>query len=98
MGDLKLIEGPLGQKILRELGIDRVVFDQQQFDHEAVPTPGRTRTRWSCRGVTQGSCNGQGVIRLQRQVVIVGGGCLPARGMAALVAHSILVVTELRRF
>ena len=39
MGDLKLIEGPLGQKILRELGIDRVVFDQQQFDHEAVPIP-----------------------------------------------------------
>lgn len=75
MGDLKLIEGPLGQKILRELGIDRVVFDQQQFDHEAVPIPRQNANTVVLQGVTQGSV-ARGVIRMQRQVVIVGGGCL----------------------
>jgi hypothetical protein len=49
MGYLKLVERPFGKEILRELRIDRVVFYQEQFDHEWVlrlVSPSETAIWW----------------------------------------------------
>ncbi|ULA66463.1 MAG: hypothetical protein LZF62_60066 [Nitrospira sp.] len=36
MGNLETVQRPFGKEVLRELGVDGIVFYQEQFDHEAA--------------------------------------------------------------
>lgn len=44
MRDLESVVRPFGKEVLRQFGIDRIVFNQQQFDHRLVPAPATLRS------------------------------------------------------